>query len=503
MNININNINNCITLDKNKINNIAEKLNISTHNNDNKNKNKNELCKEIKKKYNMVNPCSLSLSGDTDLVLKKHQLNVANFLYNNHGVAVIHSVGTGKTLTAIASSQCLLLNKIVDKIIVVTPTSLQENFKQQMNFYDIDINLKKYYHFYTISGIVNAINNKTVTSPNNALLIIDESHNLRTLEGNRSNVIFKYSLKAKKVLLLTATPFINYTNDIINLVALAKGEMPISEDEFNEIIEKPNTLKKYLENIFSVYTKKQDDENFPKKKEYEIFLEMPEQYKKIYIDVENGEVKKIPDFKNKNINVFYNGLRRASNIIEDKSPKVEWIINKLKGNSKGQYVIFSHFITMGIKPIMNHLDKKKIKYASVTGDMTIKERTNAVNEYNNGNIKILFISMAGSEGLDLKNTEFIIILEPSWNESSNEQIIGRGVRYKSHEKLPKSKQVVTIYKLYCIKSDEYEDIDKITDNYYLEYGNDMLSVDLYLRNYSLLKQQKIEHFYKQFIKYKI
>ena len=262
-------------------------------------------------------------------------------------------------------------------------------------------------------------------------------------------------------------------------------------------------LKKYLENIFSIYTKKQDDSNFPKKKEFEFFLEMPEQYFKIYNDVENGEVKKIPDFKNKNINVFYNGLRRASNIIDDKSPKVDWIIDKITSEPKERYIIFSHYINMGIKPIMNFLDKKKMKYSSVTGDMNINDRQRSVDDYNNGKIKIIFISMAGSEGLDLKKTKYIIILEPSWNESSVEQIVGRGVRYKSHESLPKSKQVVIVYKLYCVKPDEYDNINKITDNYFLEYGNDMLSVDLYLRNFSLLKQQKIESFYKQFIKYKI
>lgn len=498
MNISFKNINNCNDLDKNKIKNIAKKLNINTNN-----KKKDELCTSIVKKYKIINPCSNILSDDTNLSLKKHQLNVANFLYNNHGVAVIHSVGTGKTLTAIASSQCLLINDIIKKVIVVTPTSLQENFKKQMEFYDVDEKFKKYYHFYTINGIVNAIQNKTVISANDTLLIIDEVHNLRTTDSSRFKIIYKYSLKAKKVLLLTATPFINYNYDIINLVALTTGKLPISIDEFNEIIKKPNLLKKYLENIFSVYTKKQDDSNFPKKKVYEIFLEMPESYLKIYENVEKGEVKKIPDFKNKNINVFYNGLRRASNIIDDKSPKIDWIIEKIMSEPKEKYIIFSHYINMGIKPIMKYLDKNNLKYLSVTGDMNINDRQNSVNSYNSGKIKILFISMAGSEGLDLKKTKYIIILEPSWNESSVEQIIGRGVRYKSHENLPKQKQVVTVYKLYCIKPHEYDDVNTIIDNYYLEYGSSMLSVDLYLRNISLLKQQKIEHFYKQFVKYKI
>ncbi len=94
-------------------------------------------------------------------------------------------------------------------------------------------------------------------------------------------------------------------------------------------------------------------------------------------------------------------------------------------------------------------------------------------------------------------------MEPAWNENAIEQIIGRGVRYKSHEGMVKSKQNVTIYKLYCIKPQEFKSINKITNKFLLEYNENMLSVDLYLRNYAWLKQQEIISFYKILNKYKI
>ena len=149
------------------------------------------------------------------------------------------------------------------------------------------------------------------------------------------------------------------------------------------------------------------------------------------------------------------------------------------------------------------IQKHKIKYSYVTGDISIKERKEAVEKYNSGETRIIFISNAGSEGLDLKNTTYIIIMESAWNEGSIEQIIGRGIRYKSHESLSESKKIVTVYKLYCVKPDEYKVLNKITDKYLLEYNNNMLSVDLYLRNYSWLKQQEIISFYKILNKYKI
>jgi len=504
MNISIStkNINNCNILNKDKIINIANKLDINTNNS------KSELCKLIKKKFNKINPCGITLYDDTDLTIKKHQLNVANHLYNNRGVIVVHSVGTGKTLTAIASAQCLLANDIIKNVIVITPTSLQQNFINQMIMYGVEsTDISNNYSFYTIQGIVNAIENNNVVSPSKSLIIIDEAHNLRKINSSRFDVIFKYSKKAYKIMLLTATPLINYKYDIINLISLVNADKPISIDYFNNMVSSDNNkeLHNYIKDVFSFYIKDKSifDPNFPSHKIIEIFLPMNEQYYKTYLNVEKGQVGKIPDFRGKNIHVFYNGLRRASNILEKKSSKVNWIIKKIKLEKKAKFVIFSHFINMGIKPIMEWLDNHKISYGHVTGDLTIEERQESVTNYNNNDIKILFISKAGSEGLDLKNTTYVIIMEPSWNENSIEQIIGRGVRYKSHVNLPKSRQNVTIYKLYSIKPHEYKNINNITSDYLLTFNDEMLSVDLYLRNYSWLKQQEIISFFNLLNEFKI
>jgi superfamily II DNA or RNA helicase len=506
MNLTIKSINNCNNLEDNKLKNLASKYNVKISDEENINDNrKNQICNEIIRRANERNPCAIPLYKDTDLSLKKHQISASNILVKQRGLILVHSVGTGKTLSAISAAQCLFLKKKIEHIIVVTPTSLQKNFIQQAMQYglsekDIDDN----YTFYTIQGMSNAIENKQAVNPSNSLLIIDEAHNLRTIGGTRFVSILKYAKKAEKVMLLTATPLINYSHDIINLVSLVSGEKPISIDKFDTMVysKDKSDFKEYINGWFDFYIKKKDDDpNFPSKKMFEIFLPMEKDYLKTYLNIEKGQVSKIPDFKDKNIHVFYNGLRRASNILDEKSHKVDWIIKLIKSNKKSKFVIFSHFINMGIVPVMKWLDKHNIKYANVTGDMSIEDRHDAVKQYNNDEIKILFISKAGSEGLDLKNTNFIIIMESAWNENSVEQIIGRGVRYKSHENLPKSQRNVTIYRLYSVKPEEYKDIKKITKNNMLEFNDNMLSVDLYLRNFSLLKQNELNDFQKLLLKY--
>lgn len=506
MNFNIKNLDKCKDLPNNKIKLMADKLNINLKERIT-NLNKDKICNQINRVASELNPCKIALYNETNIQLKKHQLSVSNQLVKERGVIAVHSVGTGKTLTAISASECLLNKGIVEHIIVITPTSLQKNFITQALQYGLTSkHLDSKYTFYTIQGISNAVEKGKAISPNKSLIVIDEAHNLRTM-GSRFDAVFKYSKKADKILLLTATPLINYSSDLVNLIALSKGEKPLSEEKFKKMIEDKNQLsefKKYIKGIFNFYLKDSEipDPNFPSKKILEIFLPMDASYLKTYEAIEQGQEHKIQDFKGKNIQVFYSGLRRASNIIETKSPKVEWIKEKISSEPESKYVIFSHFINMGIVPVMKWLNKVKIPYAHVTGDLSIEERNDAVIKYNSDEIRVLFISKAGSEGLDLKNTRHIIIMESAWNENSLEQIIGRGVRYKSHESLPKSKRNVFIYRLYAIKPIEYKNINKITSKHLLELKEDlMLSVDLYLRNYSWVKQQELNKFEKELIKH--
>jgi superfamily II DNA or RNA helicase len=92
------------------------------------------------------------------------------------------------------------------------------------------------------------------------------------------------------------------------------------------------------------------------------------------------------------------------------------------------------------------------KYILITGDKSIspsntadiKQATNTENRYGE-KVKVIFVSKAGSEGLDFKYIRQIHILEPWYNMNRIEQIIGRGVRNLSHCGLPFEERNVEIY----------------------------------------------------------
>ena len=75
------------------------------------------------------------------------------------------------------------------------------------------------------------------------------------------------------------------------------------------------------------------------------------------------------------------------------------------------------------------------------------------------------MSKCGGEGLDFKGVENVIITDPPWNDSNLKQIIGRAVRYKSHEHLPKNKRKVNVYEIISVSpghEKNWFDKDKIS-----------------------------------------
>lgn len=92
------------------------------------------------------------------------------------------------------------------------------------------------------------------------------------------------------------------------------------------------------------------------------------------------------------------------------------------------------------------------KYVMITGDKRfspnntddLKYITNPENKYGQ-NVKVILITKAAAEGLDFKNVRQVHILEPWYNMNRIEQIIGRGVRNRSHCNLPFEERNVEIY----------------------------------------------------------
>jgi superfamily II DNA or RNA helicase len=446
------------------------------------------------------------------LPLKDHQKLLVKHISTHRALLAIHSVGSGKTLSAVTASQCFLQENPRGKVIVITPKSLQENFIKEMVQYNPNIT-NKGYEFYTYDGFVLA-KEKGKIDCENVMLIVDEAHNLRTeigmtkakepgkelkegtseIKGKKSKFILDCAKQAKKVLLLTATPIVNDAYDLANLISMVDGEDVITRTTFRKIMEDERLFQEYFGCKISIFEPdvKESKEFYPESKTEDIFIRMPKEYEDKYLQVEEGNATEAI----KNPSAFYNGVRRVSNKLDDKSdsPKIQWIREFLEKHPYGKIVFFSHFLDAGVKSIEKLLKEFDIPYRHIDGSISKLQRKIAVQDYNSDDIRALIISKAGGEGLNLRSTKYMILMEPSWNPAVAQQVIGRGIRYKSHYHLPKKDQLVEIFKLHLVKRKEKANSEKYLDVEKAFEDKEPWSVDLYLRALTIYKQKMINEF---------
>jgi hypothetical protein len=79
-------------------------------------------------------------------------------------------------------------------------------------------------------------------------------------------------------------------------------------------------------------------------------------------------------------------------------------------------------------------------------DSISKQLSKIANNNNMGEIiKVFMITSSGSEGINLRNTRYVHIMEPYWHPVRMEQVIGRARRICSHKNLPEKFQTVEVF----------------------------------------------------------
>lgn len=386
------------------------------------------------------------------LKLKHYQQKLVEFLQSNRGVIAAFDTGTGKTLTAVTASQCYLDANPEGKVIVVTPTSLQSNFKKEITAYGAKITDK--YEFFSIQSFANRY--KTGPPPSGKfMLIVDEAHELRTniqkrriasAKISRAEIFVRVAIKANKVLLLTATPVYNEPSDILNLLAMIKGTYPMSKTNFTRMIDRGDYS--YIRDSIMIYKNPMTDD-YPTFTIEDVRITMEPEFYKKYTELEEGVNSNLFG-KVKNPWVFLGGMRQAVNNMKGvDSAKVKWTIDKVLEGKKT--LIYSAFLSSGVKLLEEILRIKGIKYTKITGDMSKKNRDTSVKAYNDNKVQVMLITKAGGVGLDLKGTRNVVLFESSWNRPIEDQVIGRAIRYKSHSHLAEKDRTVKIYRLLLVK----------------------------------------------------
>jgi hypothetical protein len=78
---------------------------------------------------------------------------------------------------------------------------------------------------------------------------------------------------------------------------------------------------------------------------------------------------------------------------------------------------------------------------SIGNELKASYRNNHMGEV----IKVFMITSSGSEGINLRNTRYVHIMDPYWHPVRSEQVIGRARRICSHKDLPQALQTVEVF----------------------------------------------------------
>ena len=401
--------------------------------------------------------------------LRDHQTKVIEHMLTYRGLIAVHSIGSGKTLIAATSAITVLNYDPKLRIIFISPKSLLDNFRQTLHkFYD-HVDWERF-SFYTYEKFQIDYNNGLIDCYN-TYLIIDEAHRLRTsfnphkLDSAKTvRVVLRAARKACKVLLLTATPVVNEPYDISNLISIVRGELtPMTKRSFYRTIysKKGQPLlgfDDFFKDCLSVYVRPQDN-TYPEVKIHITEIPMSSKYTEEYNRVETQLLHPLQkDVLGENdLKPFHNGIRRAVNAdIEEFNPKLDWVRAHLLKYNNRKMVIFSPFISLGIRQLERLVVDFDIKpkFGIITGDNTESERQKVIKEYNEDQIQILLISVgAGGLGINLIGTRDVVIMQPGWNDVEMEQAMGRAIRFHSHTHLPPNEQKVEVWKLLLVKPD--------------------------------------------------
>lgn len=179
---------------------------------------------------------------------------------------------------------------------------------------------------------------------------------------------------------------------------------------------------------------------------------------------------------------FMNKERLASVVLLDpttkhslKSPKTRFVLTD-EGHPENNFnetvtglnflggsrtVIYTYYrqVAKFLKSEFERRYGAKVHVNIIGGHVETSQRRKFCNEFNekknHGVGEIMIIMPAGAEGLDLKLVNNVVFFDDVWTPSEYDQIMGRGVRYRSHVKITDpAKRVVKIWTLYNLFPDQ-------------------------------------------------
>ena len=284
-------------------------------------------------------------------------------------------------------------------------------------------------------------------------IILDESQHIK----NRQSKVFKAinQLDANHKISLSGTPIENSLSDLWSQMQFINPDLlkgfSFFKREFITPIEKFNNEEKktQLRSLVAPFllrrTKEEVAKDLPPLTVQIIYTEMSKEQKQLY-EMEKSAARNylIDNFKPKDAKYRMLVLQSITKLrllanhpvlvkpeFKKESGKFSEILELMEVIRKAGHkaLFFSSFVKF-LKLFEANFEKNKIPFAKLTGSNTGKQRELAVQQFQTmASIQTFLISIkAGGTGLNLTAADYVFILDPWWNPTTEDQAIARAHR---------------------------------------------------------------------------
>ncbi|NIA31392.1 MAG: DEAD/DEAH box helicase family protein [Actinobacteria bacterium] len=387
---------------------------------------------------------------------------------------IADDMGLGKTIQAIAAIEILAKTVGLERVLIISPTSLKHQWKQEIEKFSdrstqvVEGSLAKRGRLYSDESFYKIINYEVVHRDLDLIrnwapemIILDEAQRIKNWKTRRAQSVKK--LDSKYALVLTGTPLENRLEELHSIVEFVDrfhlGPMFrfLAEhqhvDEVGRVIGYRNLSKiaKSLKPILVRRTKKEVLKELPKRLDKNYFVPMTDEQMKHH--EENREtvariVAKwrrlgfLPETDQRILMIALQNMRMSCNSTYLLDKKTDFgikadelisVLDEVFEQPDAKVVIFSQWLGTH-EILLDRLKSSKCNYVLFHGRIPSPKRKVLIRQFKNDPDCRVFLSTdAGGVGLNLQNASAVINMDLPWNPAVLEQRIGRIHRLGQHK----------------------------------------------------------------------
>lgn len=382
-------------------------------------------------------------------------------------------MGLGKTIQAIAAVEILARTIGLERVLIISPTSLKYQWKQEIEkFCDrkvsvVEGSLANRARLYACDSFYKVTNYdvihrdlELITGWAPEMIILDEAQRIKNWKTRRAQSVKK--LDSKYTIVLTGTPLENRLEELHSIVEFVDrfrlGPMFrfLAEhqhvDEDGMVIGYRNLSKitRTLEPILLRRTKNEVLKELPERLEKNYFVPMTDEQMKYH--EENREIVArivakwrrfgfLTETDQRILMIALQNMRMSCNSTYLLDKKTDYgvkadelisVFNEIFEQPDTKAVVFSQWVGTH-ELIQDRLNSSKNNYVLFHGCIASRERKDLIRQFKEDPGCRVFLSTdAGGVGLNLQNASTVINMDLPWNPAVLEQRIGRIHRLGQH-----------------------------------------------------------------------